>query len=116
MNQVKKIKLYEVLYFVWKKYPMVLRWEYFLFVKTEIENSDVKIKVEIKVDDDEFLNFGKVSVYSDNLKKFNKLFGINIDALFGSDEPPKGDRDDGLPNKIAEAAERLIGAAIRILS
>jgi len=95
---------------------MTMRWEYFLFVKIEIEKSEIKIKVEIKVDDNELLNFGKVFVYSDNLRKFNKLFGINIDALFGADEPPKGDTDDGLPKKIAVAADRFIEAAIKILS
>lgn len=96
---------------------MTLRWDYLLIAKTDILGSDVKVKVKINVDDnDPDINFGEVFVYNENLMKFNKLFGIKLDALFGGDAVPEGKMDNGLPKKIAEAADKLIEAAINIIS
>jgi len=92
-----------------------LRWDYILIVKTINLEANVKIKVEILYDENEVLNYGAVLVYNENLMKFNKLIKFNLDGLFGSESPPEGRGDDGLPKVISEAAERLIVIAISIL-
>ena len=95
---------------------MTLIWDYLLVVKVKIHQSNVKIKVEIKVDQNNTeINVGKVFVFDENSKKFNKLYEMHIRALFGGESPPKGIRDDGLLNSIVEASDKLIESAIKIL-
>ncbi|MBA7657685.1 hypothetical protein ES703_65625 [subsurface metagenome] len=100
---------------MWAKYPMTLKWDYILIAKTINLETNVKIKVEIYLDQNEIINYGEVFVYNDNLMKFNKLIRFNLDGLFGAESAPEGEMDDGLPKKINEAADRLINIAVNIL-
>lgn len=113
--KIKITKGYEEKLVIWAKYPGTLQRDYISIAETKILASNVKLKVEISVDDNKLVNYGKVYVFSDKLMKFNKLVKFNFNGLFGAEDIPEGVSEDGLPDKIVEAAKRLLDIAIKIL-
>ena len=71
-----------------------------------------RYKITITYDKDEIENWGKVSIYNFELKKYHKVIQCDLKFLFPSENPPNGEDSDGLPKIVSEAAKKLIHIAI----